>query len=150
MSRQAPGTKVQCPVVPEWSSLLVTASQMMLVSIIDDDLSVRRALRRLIASAGFSVETFASGREFLDSEPLGRSHCIVLDIHLGGLDGFEVQDRLKAMGVQAPVIFITAHDDDATHERVGVSGAAGYLRKPFEDRALLDTIERALGKRDYP
>src|SRR4029453_7772218 len=123
---------------------------MMLVSIIDDDLSVRRALRRLIASAGFSVETFASGRGFLDSDPLGRSHCIVLDIHLGGLNGFEVQEGLKAMGVQAPVIFITAHDDDATHERVAASGAAGYLRKPFEERALLDAIERALKKRDHP
>ena len=91
---------------------------MMLVSIIDDDLSVRRALRRLVASAGFSVETFASGREFLDSESLGRSHCIVLDIHLGGLSGLDVQERLKTMGVQAPVIFITAHDDEATHGRV--------------------------------
>ncbi len=62
---------------------MVTANLMMLVSIVDDDLSVRRALRRLVASAGFSVETFASGREFLDSESLGQSHCIVLDIWAG-------------------------------------------------------------------
>lgn len=122
---------------------------MMLVSIIDDDLSVRRALRRLVASAGFSVETFASGREFLDSESLGRSHCIVLDIHLGGLSGLDVQERLKTMGVQAPVIFITAHDDEATHGRVRRSGAVAYLRKPFEDHALLDAIERALGMPDH-
>jgi FixJ family two-component response regulator len=121
---------------------------MMLVSIVDDDLSVRRALRRLVASAGFSVETFASGREFLDSESLGRSHCIVLDIHLGGLSGLDVQERLKTMGVQAPVIFITAHDDEATHGRVRRSGAVAYLRKPFEDHALLDAIERALGMPD--
>jgi len=121
---------------------------MMLVSIVDDDLSVRRALRRLVASAGFSVETFASGREFLDSESLGRSHCIVLDIHLGGLSGLDVQERLKTMGVQAPVIFITAHDDEATHGRVRRSGAVAYLRKPFEDHALLDAIERALGMLD--
>jgi len=122
---------------------------MMLVSIVDDDLSVRRALRRLVASAGFSVETFASGREFLDSESLGRSHCIVLDIHLGGLSGLDVQERLKTMGVQAPVIFITAHDDEATHGRVRRSGAVAYLRKPFEDHALLDAIERALGMPDH-
>jgi FixJ family two-component response regulator len=121
---------------------------MMLVSIVDDDLSVRRALRRLVASAGFSVETFASGRELLDSESLGRSHCIVLDIHLGGLSGLDVQERLKTMGVQAPVIFITAHDDEATHGRVRRSGAVAYLRKPFEDHALLDAIERALGMLD--
>jgi FixJ family two-component response regulator len=122
---------------------------MMLVSIVDDDLSVRRALRRLVASAGFSVETFASGREFLDSESLGRSDCIVLDIHLGGLSGLDVQERLKTMGVQAPVIFITAHDDEATHGRVRRSGAVAYLRKPFEDHALLDAIERALGTPDH-
>jgi FixJ family two-component response regulator len=129
---------------------LVTANLMMLVSIVDDDFSVRRALRRLIASAGFSVETFASGREFLESVLIGRSQCIVLDIHLGGLSGFDVQERLKALGVQAPVIFITAHDDEATHARAGGSGAAGYLRKPFEERALLDAIERAIGKADQP
>lgn len=122
---------------------------MMLVSIIDDDLSVRRALRRLVASAGFSVATFASGREFLDSESLARSHCIVLDIHLGELSGLDVQERLKTMGVQAPVIFITAHDDEATHGRVRRSGAVAYLRKPFEDHALLDAIERALGMPDH-
>ena len=121
---------------------------MMLVSIVDDDLSVRRALRRLVASAGFSVETFSSGREFLDSESLRRSHCIVLDIHLGRLSGLDVQERLKTMGIQAPVIFITAHDDEATHGRVRHSGAVAYLRKPFEDHALLDAIERALGTPD--
>lgn len=122
----------------------------MLVSIIDDDFSVRRALRRLVAAAGFSVETFASGGEFLDSDSLGRSHCIVLDIHLGGLSGFDVQERLKEMGVQVPVIFITAHDDAATHARVNGSGAVAYLRKPFEEHALLDAIERAIGKADLP
>jgi FixJ family two-component response regulator len=123
---------------------------MMLVSIVDDDLSVRRALRRLVASAGFSVETFASGREFLDSESLGQSHCIVLDIHLGGLSGFDVQQRLKTLGVQAPVIFITAHDDAVTHGRANGSGAVAYLRKPFEDHTLIDAIERAIGQTDSP
>ena len=129
---------------------MVTANLTMLVSIIDDDFSVRRALRRLVASAGFSVETFASGREFLDSDSPGRSHCIVLDIHLGGLSGFDVQERLQEMGVQIPVIFITAHDDAATQERVNGSGAVAYLRKPFEEHALLDAIERAIGKADFP
>lgn len=129
---------------------LVTANLTMLVSIVDDDLSVRRALRRLVAAAGFSVETFASGREFLDSDSLGRSHCIVLDIHLGGPSGFDVQARLRALGVRAPVIFITAHDDDATNERVGRSGAVAYLRKPFEEHALLDAIGRAIGNGDLP
>ncbi len=116
----------------------------MLVSVVDDDLSVRRALRRLIASAGFSVETFASGREFLESDPFGRSDCLVLDIHLGGLSGFDVQERLAAAGVRVPIIFITAHDDEATRQRAESTGAVAYLTKPFDERALLDAIEGAI------
>ena len=90
---------------------------MPLISIVDDDLSVRRALRRLVQSAGYSAETFASAREFLDSSPSGRTACLVLDIHLEGMSGFELQERLAADPDPIPIIFITAHDDAATRER---------------------------------
>jgi FixJ family two-component response regulator len=116
-----------------------------LISIIDDDLSVRRALRRLVQSAGFTVETFASASEFIDSIPSGRPACLVLDIHLEGMSGFELQDRLAADGITIPIVFITAHDDAATRERVRQSRVAAYLRKPFDKRALLDAIQKALG-----
>ena len=115
-----------------------------LISIVDDDLSVRRALRRLVQGAGYTVETFASAPEFVDSLPSGRTACLVLDIHLGGMSGFELQERLAADGVSIPTVFITAHDDAATRERVRQSGVAGYLRKPFEKQALLDAIKKAL------
>ena len=115
-----------------------------LISIIDDDLSVRRALRRLVQSAGYAVETFASAPEFVDSIPSGRPACVVLDIHLGGMSGFELQERLAADEVSIPIVFITAHDDAATRERVRQSGVAAYLRKPFDKRALLEAIETAL------
>jgi FixJ family two-component response regulator len=115
------------------------------ISVVDDDLSVRRALRRLVQSAGYIVETFASAREFLDSPPLNRSACLVLDIHLTGMSGFELQQRLATDRVAIPIIFITAHDDAATRERVRQSGVAAYLRKPFDKRALLDAIRRAIG-----
>ena len=115
------------------------------IAIVDDDLSVRRALHRLVQSAGYMVQTFASAREFLDSLPRGRAACLVLDIHLDGMSGFELQQRLVANGVGVPVIFITAHDDAPTRERIEKSGAVGHLWKPLEGQALLHAIRRAIG-----
>jgi len=115
-----------------------------MISIVDDDLSVRRALSRLIRLAGYAVESFASAREFLASDSRGRTTCLVLDIHLdeGGMSGFDLQERLVADGVAIPTIFITAHADARTRERVQQSGVAGFLSKPFGDQALLDLIHR--------
>jgi FixJ family two-component response regulator len=116
-----------------------------MISIVDDDRSVRRALRRLIGSAGYIVETFASGAEFLRSMPSTRTACLVLDIYLEGMTGFELQEQLAANRVAIPIIFMTAHDDAATRERIRRSGAAGYLGKPFDGQALLDAIHRVAG-----
>ena len=118
---------------------------MPLISIVDDDLSVRRALRRLVQSAGYSAETFASAREFLDSLPSGRTACLVLDIHLEGMSGFELQERMAAARDPIPVIFITAQDDAATRERARQTSASAYLRKPFDEQVLLAAIGRAIG-----
>ena len=114
------------------------------ISIVDDDLSVRRALSRLVRLAGYAVESFASAREFLASAPRGRTACLVLDIQLdtGGMSGFDLQERLVADGVTIPTIFITAHGDTRTRERVKQSGVAGFLSKPFGDQSLLDLIRR--------
>ena len=117
-----------------------------LVCIVDDDHSVRRALRRLVQFAGFPAETFASAEDFLSSASLVRTACLVLDIHLnGGMSGFELQARLTADRVVIPIIFITAHDDVLTRERIDRSGAAAYLIKPFNDQLLLDAIRGAVG-----
>jgi FixJ family two-component response regulator len=117
-----------------------------LVSIVDDDHSVRRALRRLVQLAGFTAETFASAEDFLTSPSLGRTACLVLDIHLnGGMTGFALQVRLAADGFVIPIIFITAHDEVSLRERADASGAVAYLRKPFNDELLLDAIRGALG-----
>lgn len=115
------------------------------ISIVDDDLSVRRALRRLIQSDGYPVETYASAQDFLSSTPSSRIGCLILDIHLDGMNGFELQERLASDHISIPIIFITAHDDAATRERIRESGAAGYLGKPFEPQALLDAIHRVAG-----
>ena len=116
-----------------------------LISIVDDDPSVRRALNRLVGSAGYLVETFASAGDFLGSTPSTRTACLVLDIYMEGMTGFELQDQLEADRLAIPIIFMTAHDDPATRERIRRSGAAGYLGKPFDGQALLDAILRVAG-----
>ncbi|HEY7437133.1 MAG TPA: response regulator [Methylomirabilota bacterium] len=117
-----------------------------MISIVDDDPSVRRALNRLVGSAGYLVETFASAGEFLSSAPSAtHTACLVLDIYLEGMTGFELQERLQADRLVIPIIFITAHDDAETRERIRRSGAAGYLGKPFDGQALLDAILRVAG-----
>ena len=116
-----------------------------LISIVDDDFSVRRAVGRLVKAAGYAVETFATAHEFLDSFPSNRTACLVLDIHLNGMSGFDLEERLRAERVAIPIIFITAHDDAATRDRARGSGAAGYLAKPFDGQALLDVIGTVVG-----
>jgi len=115
------------------------------IAIVDDDPSVRRALHRLVRAAGYTVQSFASSHEFLDSLPGRRAACLVLDIHLDGMSGFDLQERLAADGVGVPVIFITAHDDAATRGRIERSGAAGHLGKPVDEQELLGAIRRAIG-----
>lgn len=117
-----------------------------LISIVDDDLSVRLALGRVVESAGYTAEIFASAREFLDSFALGRTACLVLDIHLGEMSGFELQERLAVDRSAIPIIFITAHDDGPTRTRIERSGVAAWLPKPLDARALLDAIRKALGQ----
>jgi FixJ family two-component response regulator len=114
------------------------------IAIVDDDRSVRRSLHRLLGSAGYAVASFASATDFLDALPRTPTACLVLDVHLDGMSGFDLQDRLVADGSGVPIIFITAHDDAPTRERVERSGAAGHLWKPVDGQALLDAIGRAL------
>ncbi len=116
-----------------------------MISVVDDDPSVCRALKRLLRSFGFEVETFSSEQDFFSS-PHQKRECVILDIHLGGTSGFEIHQRLKQEGDKYPVIFITAHDDEQTRLQVHESGAAGYLQKPFEDEELIEAIRRALAR----
>jgi FixJ family two-component response regulator len=115
-------------------------NDMPIIAIVDDDTSVRRALLRVVESAGYKAETFASAREFLAWLPHGQAACLVLDVHMDELSGFDLYDRLKV-----PIVFITGHDDPLTLARIDRSNAAGHLRKPFDRAAVLDTIRRAVG-----
>jgi FixJ family two-component response regulator len=119
------------------------------IAVIDDDASVRRALGRLLRSAGFVVETFATARDFLDTGHWAQTACLVLDIHLPGMSGFELQEYLAVSGASIPIVFITAHDDASTHERVIRARPIGFLRKPFDQDILIEAIRRAIGQ-DMP
>ena len=121
-----------------------------LVYVIDDDASLLRALQRLLLASGFTVGVFSSAEDFLESEHPGAADCLVLDVHLGGLSGFELNDQLVAAGAQIPVVFITAHDDAPTRERARRAGAVGYLRKPFDEESLIGAIRKALGGSGLP
>jgi len=118
-----------------------------LVCIVDDDRSLLRALGRLLRTAGFTVEAFASAEEFLEARHRVPPCCLVLDVRLGGMSGFQLHEALLARGAAPPVVFITAHDESATRERARRTGAIQYLRQPFEDAALLDALHRARATR---
>jgi len=116
------------------------------VGVIDDDASILRALRRLLGTAGFDVTTFASGEELVASENLELIDCLVVDVQLAGLSGFELHERLAETGRSLPIVFITAHDDPATRERAQQVPKSEYLRKPFDEGVLIQAINTVLSK----
>ena len=120
------------------------------VCVIDDDDDVVRAVRRLLRSAGYAIDTFASAEEFLDLGNQARPDCLVLDVHLRGLSGFDLQDLLEASGRSIPIVFITAHDDRGTRERAQKAPTTEYLAKPFEDHSLLFAIRHAIRRASGP
>ena len=113
------------------------------VAVVDDEEPVRKALMRLMRSVGLSAETFASGPEFLKSLETRLPDCVVLDLHMPHMNGFNVQALLARKCAALPVIIITGHDLPLTRERAMAGGASAFLRKPVLDRTLLDAISAA-------
>jgi FixJ family two-component response regulator len=115
-----------------------------IISIVDDDDSVRESLSGLIRSVGFRVMVFASAEEFLNSNHLSDTDCLILDVRMPGMNGLDLQRRLAASHMSIPVIFITAHGDEEARVRALNGGAVEYLLKPFSEDALLKAIDKAL------
>ena len=115
------------------------------IVVVEDDLAMREALERVLGAAGFSTAAFASGEALLDASAASGAACLVLDIHLPGLSGFELQRRLSETGFRRPVIFITAHDEPGSRVQAASLGAAAYLTKPFPGKELLQAVHAAVG-----
>jgi len=115
-----------------------------LISIIDDDPSFRGATTRLIKSLGYAVAAFGSAEEFLESDLLDETVCIISDVQMPGMNGIELQNRLLAEGYRLPIIFITAYPNIKTREPALALGAIGFLDKPFTEETLISCLDRAL------
>jgi FixJ family two-component response regulator len=113
------------------------------ISIVDDDASIREALKSLMRSVRFVVDAYGSAEEFLASERVNDTACLILDVYLPGMSGFELQNHLKADGRAIPIIFITAHSDDASRRRALKGGAIDFLSKPVRREVLLKAIQSA-------
>lgn len=115
-----------------------------IVSVVDDDPSLRRSVRNLLMSVGFQVQAFASAEEFLESPERANTGCLVLDLRLVGMNGLDLLKHLGATGSRIPVIILTAHGDDEVRQRALQAGAVALLGKPFRGDTLLDAVRTAL------
>ncbi|MEN6440133.1 MAG: response regulator transcription factor [Syntrophobacter sp.] len=114
------------------------------VFVIDDDASIRRSLERLLKSVGLAVKCFESAGEFLNSAHDAGAGCIVLDVRMPGLSGFDLQDRLTALHQSIPIIFLTGHGSIPQSVRAMKAGAVDFIEKPFDNGVLIDAVNRAL------
>ena len=117
-----------------------------LIGIVDDDQSVRRSLQRLIKSAGYAAETFASAEDYLTREIFEGPICLVLDVRMPGLNGLDLQAALELRGMGEQIVFLTGHADVPTCKQAMKNGAVDFLMKPFDDTELISAIERALAR----
>lgn len=115
-----------------------------MISIIDDDKSVRDAANMLLKSLGYVTATFASAEDFLQSGRLHDTACLISDVQMPGMGGVELQNHLISNGDCTPVIFVTAYPNEATRERVFRAGAIGYLSKPFREENLIACLDKAM------
>lgn len=121
-----------------------SGNERPLLSVVDDDESVRESLPDLLGEFGFAARVFSSGEEFLSSDCVNETSCLILDIAMPGMSGPELHQELKRCGCEIPVVFITGQRDESLRARVLKQGAAAFLLKPFSDAALLAAIRTAL------
>lgn len=114
------------------------------ITIVDDDASIREALKSLMRSVRFNVEAFGSAEEFLASERVDGTDCLILDVYLPGMSGFELQSHLNSVHPGIPIVFITAHSDEVSRQRALNGGAVEFLGKPVRREALFKAIQSAI------
>src|SRR5215469_360681 len=121
-----------------------SATERPLLSVVDDDESVRESLPDLLREFGFAAQAFSSAREFLSSDYLNATRCLILDVAMPGMTGLDLQQELERRGQEIHIIFITGQKDENIREQAFKQGAAKFLYKPFSDTAVLDAINAAL------
>jgi FixJ family two-component response regulator len=114
------------------------------ISIVDDDPSIREAMLGLVRSLGFEAVTFPSAEDFLQSEQIDGTTCLITDLQMPGLSGIELQSQLISRGSSVPIIFVTASPERGIEAQVRSAGAVGFLNKPFDDRTLIECLDHAL------
>jgi FixJ family two-component response regulator len=121
-------------------------TEIPLISIVDDDDTVRAAIESLVRSLGFKTRTFASAELFLQSSSLSETRCLILDVQMPNMGGIELQDHLSKLGFEMPIIFITAYPDESVRQRALKAGAVGFLLKPSEvyGQRFVDCLHEAL------
>jgi two-component system, LuxR family, response regulator FixJ len=119
----------------------------LVVYIVDDDLSIRRALTRLLKSLGVETVAFDSAEAFLQASPWALEACLILDVQMPGMKGWDLLQHLRTAGIALPVILITAYNDAQTHDRAMQAGIVAYLQKPFDDQTLLEALRQAYVQR---
>ena len=122
-------------------------SKVPMISIVDDDRSLREATKGLVRSFGYGADTFASAEEFLQSDRVNDTSCLILDVNMPGLSGIELQRQLIEQGNRMPIIFITAIPEETTRAKALDAGAVGFLSKPFREEWLIDRLDVALNRK---
>ena len=138
------GRVVHCLVMPPCEGK--SASERPLLSVVDDDEMLRESLPDLLREFGFAARAFSSGPEFLSSDHVGGTKCLILDVAMPGMSGLDLQEELKRRGQTIPIIFITGQKDEDIRKQAVKQGAVRFLYKPFSDEILLDAVKAALCK----
>jgi FixJ family two-component response regulator len=134
-----------CSVVQDYQA--ESAIERPLLSVVDDDESVRESLPDLLREFGFAARAFSSAREFLSSDYVDETRCLILDVAMPGMSGLDLQQELKHRGKEIPIIFITGQKDEDIRMQAFTQGAVKFLYKPFSDNVLLDAVNTALPTR---
>jgi FixJ family two-component response regulator len=124
-------------------------SKAQLISIVDDDASVRDGIGNLVDSLGYNSATFTSAKHFLEAGMIAETTCLITDLQMPELNGLELQEALRAKGYRTPVIMITASPNDKQRARALENGAVGFLTKPFDERSLIECLTTAIKLRSF-